>query len=110
MLCVPDEADGAAGETLVRPMFGMHRMEWSDDDSVEFHLPHGKMIALLRESGFEVEGLIEFRRPGGLGLALHARHARMGPEVAVRGGLEGPQTRVVPFFALPLPLFIGFSL
>ena len=63
MLCVPDEVDGAAGEKLVRPMFGLHRMEWSDDQSVEFHLPHGEMISLLRESGFEVEGLLEFPVP-----------------------------------------------
>ena len=38
-------------------------MEWSDDQSVEFHLPHGEMISLLRGSGFEVEGLIEFPIP-----------------------------------------------
>ena len=41
----------------------MHRFEWPDDDSVEFHLPHGEMIALLRDCGFEVEGLTEIR-PG----------------------------------------------
>ena len=35
------------------------------DGSVEFHLPHGEMIALLRKSGFEVEELIEVRPPGG---------------------------------------------
>ncbi len=63
MLCVPDEVDGSAGERLVRPMFGMHRMEWSDDQSVEFHLPHGEMISLLRSTGFEVEELLEFQIP-----------------------------------------------
>ena len=63
MLCVPDEVDGAASEKLVRPMFGLHRMEWSDDQSVEFHLPHGEMISLLRSSGFEVEALLEFQAP-----------------------------------------------
>ena len=36
-------------ERLQRPLFGLHRIEWPDDDSVEFHLPHGEMIALLRE-------------------------------------------------------------
>ena len=35
----------------MRPQFGMHRFEWPDDDSVEFHLPHGEMIALLRAPG-----------------------------------------------------------
>ncbi|HEY2636112.1 MAG TPA: class I SAM-dependent methyltransferase [Solirubrobacteraceae bacterium] len=62
-LCLPDEEDGAAGDRLVRPLFGLHRMEWSDDDSVEFHLPHGEMIALLRDTGFELEGLTEIRPP-----------------------------------------------
>lgn len=48
-----------------RPYFGMHRFEWPDDDSVEFHLAHGEMIGLLRRSGFEVEDLIEIRPPDG---------------------------------------------
>jgi SAM-dependent methyltransferase len=63
MLCVPDEENGAASDRLVRPYFGMHRFEWSDDDSVEFHLPHGEMLALLRDCGFEVEALTEIRPP-----------------------------------------------
>jgi SAM-dependent methyltransferase len=61
MLCSGDV--GVAGERLLRPQFGMHRFEWPDDDSVEFHLPHGEMIALLRRSGFDVEELIEIRPP-----------------------------------------------
>jgi SAM-dependent methyltransferase len=63
MLCLPDVPDGQAVERLVRPQFGMHRFEWSDDDSVEFHISHGAMIELLRNSGFEVEQLIEVRAP-----------------------------------------------
>ena len=46
---------------MVRPYFGMHRFEWPDDDSVEFHLGHGDMIRLLRDCGLEVEDLIELR-------------------------------------------------
>ncbi len=65
MLCVPDAADQEAGDRLLRPYFGMHRFEWSDDDSVEFHLPHGELIALLRASGFEIEELLELRPPDG---------------------------------------------
>jgi SAM-dependent methyltransferase len=65
MLCAADEADVPAGDRLLRPYFGMHRFEWPDDDSVEFHLPHGEMIELLRRSGFEVEELIEIRPPDG---------------------------------------------
>jgi SAM-dependent methyltransferase len=65
MLCAPDEEDVPASDRLLRPYFGMHRFEWSDDDSVEFHLPHGEVIAVLRRSGFEVEELTEIRPPDG---------------------------------------------
>jgi SAM-dependent methyltransferase len=65
MLCMPDVEDEPAADRLLRPYFGLHRMEWSDDDSVEFHLPHGERIALLRKSGFEIEELIEVRPPDG---------------------------------------------
>ena len=65
MLCVPDDAELAASEQLLRPYFGMRRFEWADDDSVDFHLPHGEMIGLLRQSGFEIEELIEIRPPDG---------------------------------------------
>jgi hypothetical protein len=60
ILCTPDE-EAPATEHLERPYFGMHRFEWPDDDSVEFHLGHGDMLRLLRRSGFEVEDLIELR-------------------------------------------------
>lgn len=63
MLCVPDCEGEAAAAALRRPYFGMHRFEWPDDDSVEFHLPHGKWISLLRDTGFDVLGLDELR-PG----------------------------------------------
>jgi SAM-dependent methyltransferase len=65
MLCEPDEEDGVAGDRLLRPYFGMHRFEWSTDDSVEFHLPHGQMIALLQANSFEIQELIEIRPPDG---------------------------------------------
>jgi SAM-dependent methyltransferase len=63
MLCLPDSDEAPAGDRLLRPYFGMHRMEWPGEDSVEFHLPHGEMIALLRDCGLEVEGLTEIRPP-----------------------------------------------
>ena len=63
MLCVPDEDGIAAGDRLLRPYFGMHRFEWPDDESVEFHLPYGEWIRLFRRNGLEVEDLIELR-PG----------------------------------------------
>jgi SAM-dependent methyltransferase len=65
MICVPDEDDVAATDRLLRPYFGMHRMEWPGEQSVEFHLPHGEMIRLLHRSGFDIEDLIEVRPPDG---------------------------------------------
>lgn len=65
MLCCAELASEPAGESLLRPYFGMHRFEWSDDESVEFHLPHGEWIRLLRQNGFEVEDLLELRPPSG---------------------------------------------
>ena len=55
------EADGPAGTTLLRPYFGMHRTVWPDDTSVEFHLPHGEWVRLLRDHAFDVERLVELR-------------------------------------------------
>jgi SAM-dependent methyltransferase len=63
MLTVPDTDDQPATERLLRPYFGMHRFEWPDDESVEFHLGHGDMIRLLRGCGLEVQDLLELR-PG----------------------------------------------
>jgi SAM-dependent methyltransferase len=59
MLCVPDDPDLPAEDRLLRPYFGMHRFEWSDDESVEFHLGYGDWIRLLRANRFEIEDLIE---------------------------------------------------
>ena len=63
MLTTPDEEEAPAGRELLRPYFGMHRFEWPDDDSVEFHLPHGEMIRLLRSCGLQVEDLLELQPP-----------------------------------------------
>jgi SAM-dependent methyltransferase len=65
ILCAPDDAQQPASDRLLRPYFGLHRIEWPDDDSVEFNLPHGERIALLRSSGFEIEELVEIRPPDG---------------------------------------------
>ena len=70
MLTIPDEDGLPAAERLLRPYFGMHRFEWPDDDSVEFHLGHGDMIRLLRRCGLEVEDLLELR-PGPGAIASH---------------------------------------
>ena len=65
MLCCPDEADLPPTGRLLRPQFRSARFEWPDDDSVEFHLPHGEILRLLRASGFEVEDLVEIQAPPG---------------------------------------------
>ena len=61
MLCVPDEEGIPARPELIRPLFGMHRFDWSDPPSTEFHLSHGEWIRLLRDNGFEITGLRELR-------------------------------------------------
>ncbi|MGZ8755554.1 MAG: class I SAM-dependent methyltransferase [Acidimicrobiia bacterium] len=63
MLCMPDEDGIAAQPVMLRDYFGMHRFEWPDDETVEFHLGYGNTIRLLRENGFVVEDLIEVRPP-----------------------------------------------
>ena len=57
------EADGPAGRQLLRRYFGMQRMVWPDDMSVEFHLRPGEWIRLLRETGFEIHRLAEVQAP-----------------------------------------------
>lgn len=65
MLTFPPD-DLPATEQLQRPHFGMHRFEWPDaEGAVEYFIPHGDMIRLLRASGFEVEDLLEFPAPIG---------------------------------------------
>jgi SAM-dependent methyltransferase len=66
MLTVPDtDAEGPTTDRLIRDYFVMHRFEWPDEDSVEFHLNYGDWIRLLRSSGFEIEDMIELRPPEG---------------------------------------------
>jgi len=58
VLCSPDE--GQADERLHRPQRGLYRLTFPDTEgAVEFQLGHGDWIAVLRESGFEVERLVE---------------------------------------------------
>ena len=62
ILCSDD--DVPAKESLQRPQFGLHRIEWPDG-GVEFHLAHGEWIDLLRTNGFEIERLVEIQAPAG---------------------------------------------
>jgi SAM-dependent methyltransferase len=61
ILCQPEEDDVAATERLLRPGFGLYRIEWPGDSGIEFHLSHAEWIRLLRSSGFEIDELIEMR-------------------------------------------------
>jgi SAM-dependent methyltransferase len=62
ILCSPDE--GNTEERLLRPQFGMNRFDWpGENEGVTFHLAHGEWIRVLRESGFEIEGLVELQAP-----------------------------------------------
>jgi SAM-dependent methyltransferase len=80
MLCVDDDESVPASATHRRDYFGMHRFEWPDDPAVEFHLPHGELLRLLRSSGFEVIDLIELQAPEG----ATTRHAFVDVEWARR--------------------------
>jgi SAM-dependent methyltransferase len=64
VLCSAPDSE-VATDRLARPQFGLDQVEWNDPEgpSVEFHLPHGEMIRVLREAGFEVESLHELRPP-----------------------------------------------
>jgi ubiquinone/menaquinone biosynthesis C-methylase UbiE len=50
-------------QRLVRPLRGMNKIEWPDTQEVEFHLPAGKLIELLRDTDFDVERMIELYAP-----------------------------------------------
>jgi hypothetical protein len=62
MVC--SDSERGAGERLLRPYFGMHRVE-EGPGPVEFQLPYGELIRLLRDHGFEIEALLELRPPPG---------------------------------------------
>jgi SAM-dependent methyltransferase len=64
MMLTADEL-GFVGTELRRDYFGMHRFEWPDDHSVEFHIGYGAWIRLLRANGFTLETLIELQAPAG---------------------------------------------
>jgi SAM-dependent methyltransferase len=62
-LLVAGDEDVPVGTELVRDQNGLHRIAWPGDDGVEFHLPHGRLMDLLRETGFEDVRLTEVHAP-----------------------------------------------
>ena len=61
VLCMTMEPP--AGERLVRPQRGLHRVEWEDTGEIEFQLGHGDWIDVLRANGFEIGRLVELYAP-----------------------------------------------
>lgn len=61
VLCTFVDNGVPADTTLRHDYFDLHRTDWPDDGSVEFHLGHGDWIRLLRRSGFDVIDLKELR-------------------------------------------------
>jgi SAM-dependent methyltransferase len=63
-LTTPDvEPQQPAGDRLQRDYFGLHELRWTGDPSVEFALPYGEWVRLLRDSGFEILALHELAAP-----------------------------------------------
>jgi SAM-dependent methyltransferase len=66
LLCFPRDGSVPARTELQTPHFGgLGRVEWPDEDSVEYVVSHGEMIRLLVGSGFVVEELLELQAPEG---------------------------------------------
>jgi SAM-dependent methyltransferase len=66
MLTSPEKEGATATPTLLRDHFAMGRFERdTDTEAVGFHIPHGEMVRLLRDSGFELENLVELGAPRG---------------------------------------------
>ena len=67
VICSTDyEADGPVGRELLRPYFGLRKMNWPDcPGETEFQLTHGDWITLLRDNGFAIERLVELQAPPG---------------------------------------------
>jgi hypothetical protein len=61
----------------------MHRFEWPDDPSIEFHLSHGNWIDLLRDNGLEVLALVELYPPETASTRLRIRDTALGAPVAL---------------------------
>jgi SAM-dependent methyltransferase len=77
-LCLPDE--GRATTTLQRPQFGMGRIRWPGEEGIEFNLPHGEWVRLLRRHGFEILDLIEVQAPADA--VVNATYDLVSPEWA----------------------------
>jgi SAM-dependent methyltransferase len=77
-----DDHRGRPTRRLRRPYFGMRRFH-SPGGTVDFQLPHGEWIRLLRDHGLVVDDLVELRPPKGASTTYSdlgdARFARRWP-------------------------------
>ena len=78
-LTTPDSIE-RPGHRLLRDYFGLYRLEWSDDQSVNYCLGYGDWIRLFRANGLEVERLVELQAPQGA--KQHRYEALPDPEWA----------------------------
>jgi hypothetical protein len=86
ILCMPDEPEiRPLVDRMLRPYFGLHRLDWRSDDSANFCIGYGAWIRLLRSNGFEVEDLVELQAPEGF---LGVRFGWLEPEWAKRWPAE----------------------
>ncbi len=60
-LCTP--TGGQASDRLIRDYFGLHALHVIDQRALEFQLPYGQWIRLLRDNGFQIEDLVEIQPP-----------------------------------------------
>ena len=84
--CAPENG-GQIGETLVRPYFAMHTLDWRqaeiDPGGINFCLPISGWMALFNEIGFAVDDLLEPRAPDdadGVHDSVDAAWARRWPK------------------------------
>jgi len=80
----PPTLDGTISETALNPYFGLHRIDWTDDDdaNIEFNLPISEWLLLFRETGFEVADFREIQAPvdaEGVRFGVTAEWARRYP-------------------------------
>ena len=73
LLVLCSDADGRVQEKLERPQVGLHRLDWTDSsgEGSEFQFSHGDWIDLLRETGLELERLVELYAPEGASTHPH---------------------------------------
>lgn len=88
MLCAEDDEEPASAQ-LLRPQFGLHRIDWTEPECTEFHLSHGDWIQLLRGERLRDPGAVGAAAARGSDHPVFVRLIGVGPPVAMRGGLEG---------------------